>query len=98
MPTLTVLYGMPGDPEDFRSHYQTKHLPLARALPGAESVHHSLRVDQLAGGATIFATFRATFPTRAALDTALASPRGQAAQADVPAFATGGVTILVEEH
>lgn len=45
----------------------------------------------------MFAAFHASFATREALDAALASSEGQAAQADVPNFATGGVTILIED-
>lgn len=97
MTTLTVLYGTPTDPEAFRGHYEAVHLPLARAIPGAEDLSYSLRVGRIAGDADVFASFRASFPSRAALDAALASPEGVAAQADVPAFATGGVTILVED-
>lgn len=96
MTTLTVLYGPPADPKAFRRHYEGVHVPLAQALPGATDLHYSLNVDTLAGS-PIVATFRATFATRQALDDALASPQGQAAQADVPNFASGGVTILVEE-
>lgn len=36
--------------------------------------------------------------TRAALATVLASPEGQATIADVPNFATGGVTLLFDER
>lgn len=96
MPMLTVLYGQPADPAAFRRHYEEVHLPLAKALPGATDLRYSLEVDTLAGEQPVFAAFHASFPTREALDAALRSPEGQAAQADVPAFATGGVTILVE--
>ncbi|MBM7516902.1 EthD family reductase [Nocardioides nitrophenolicus] len=96
MPTLTVLYGIPSDPDAFRRHYDEVHVPLARALPGATALRYSLAVETLAGEHPVFASFHAEFPTREALDAALASPEGQAAQADVPAFASGGVTILVE--
>lgn len=96
MPMLTVLYGRPADTDAFRRHYEEVHVPLAKALPGATDVRYSLDVDTLAGDHPVFAAFHATFPTREALDAALASPEGQAAQADVPNFADGGVTILVE--
>ncbi|KAB2812523.1 EthD family reductase [Pimelobacter simplex] len=96
MPTLTVLYGTPVDPAAFRRHYEEVHLPLARELPGASDLSVTLDVDTLAGEHPVFAIFRARFATRSALDAALASPAGQAAQADVPAFASGGVTIVVE--
>ncbi len=96
MATLTVLYGPPADPEAFRRHYEDVHLPLAQALPGATDLGYSLQVDTLAGDPPVFAAFHAEFATVEALQGALASPEGQAAQADVPNFADGGVTILVE--
>jgi uncharacterized protein (TIGR02118 family) len=96
MPTLTVLYGPPADADAFRAHYVERHLPLAQALPGATDLTYSLDIDTLAGETLVFATFRARFASTDAVEAALASPEGQAAQADVPTFADGGVTILVE--
>ena len=95
MTTLMVLYGPPSDPAAFRDHYETTHLPLAEALPGATAMRYSLDVAAAEGDSPYAAVFEADFADGAALDAALASPEGQAAQADVPAFATGGVTILV---
>ncbi|MBS46027.1 MAG: ethyl tert-butyl ether degradation protein EthD [Nocardioides sp.] len=95
MATLTVLYGPPADADAFRSHYEEKHLPLAQALPGARDLTYAIGVTTLAGE-PVHASFRATFDSVADLEAALGSPEGQAAQADVPAFADGGVTILVE--
>lgn len=96
MPVLTVLYGPPADVEAFSRHYEDVHVPLAKALPGATNLQYTLAVENLAGDAPVFAAFHASFTTREALDAALASPEGQAAQADVLNFATGGVTILIE--
>ena len=67
-------------------------------MPGVKDLRYSLHLDSLAGDADIFATLRAAFSSRDALDAALASPEGKVAQADVPAFADGGVTILVERE
>ncbi|MET4147505.1 EthD family reductase [Arthrobacter sp. UYCo732] len=95
MPVLTVLYGPPTDGEAFSRHYEEVHVPLAKALPGAIDLHYTLAVDNVTGDIPVFAAFHASFTTREALDAALASPEGQTAQADVPNFATGGVTILI---
>jgi uncharacterized protein (TIGR02118 family) len=97
MPLLTVLYGPPTDAEAFSRHYEEVHVPLAKALPGASDLRYTLTVDNIAGDIPVFAAFHASFATREALDAALASSEGQAAQADVPNFATGGVTILIED-
>jgi uncharacterized protein (TIGR02118 family) len=96
MPVLTVLYGPPTDAQAFRRHYEAVHVPLAKARPGATDLQYTLSVDNIGGDTPVFAAFHASFTTREALDAALASPEGQAAQADVPNFATGGVTILIE--
>ena len=63
-------------------------------MPGVKDLRYRLHLDPLAGDADIFATFRAAFSSRDALDATLASLEGKTAQADVPAFADGGVTIL----
>jgi uncharacterized protein (TIGR02118 family) len=96
--TLTVLYGCPSDPEAFREHYLNQHLPLAKALPGAFDLRYSLTVNTLAGDVDVFATFRASFASADAIHAALASPEGRAAQDDVPTFADGGVSILIEHE
>lgn len=96
MPTLTVLYGPPADPDHFRRHYEETHMPLVRKLPGVRDLRYDLDVITLAGDRPVFAVFHATFDSMEALEAALASPEGQATQADVPNYADGGVTILVE--
>lgn len=77
MTSLTVLYRRPSDPDAFRRHYEQQHPPLTRALPGVKDLRYSLHLDTLAGDAEIFATFRAAFSSRDALDAALASARGR---------------------
>ncbi|AQA01141.1 ethyl tert-butyl ether degradation protein EthD [Mycobacterium sp. MS1601] len=92
--TLQVLYRQPDDPDEFRRYYRDHHLPLARAIPGVLCVRYTLDVTSLAGEASYFAVFEADFADLTSLQSALASPEGQRAQADVVHFASGGVDIL----
>lgn len=94
MYTLAVLYGQPSNPEAFRHHYQTTHLPLAQKLPGVRASRYSLEVSAAEGDSPFFAVFEADFDSAAAMLEALTSPEGAAAQADVSNFATGGAQII----
>lgn len=92
--TLTVLYPQPSDPEHFRDYYQRVHLPLARKLPGLQGARYTLEVEAPGAASPFIAIFEADFESAEALGAALGSPQGQAAQTDIPNFATGGVTVL----
>lgn len=96
---LTILYGRPADPAAFNRYYEDTHLPIAGRMrnltrwtitpfePGPDGVqpeYHSV-VDLYA-------------ESRAALEAVLNSPEGQAASADVPNFADGGVLFLWGEE
>lgn len=94
MYTLMVLYGPVDQPHVFREYYENTHLPLARNLPGIRRTRLSLDIAAAEGPAPYGAVFEADFDSAEAMVTALESPEGQAAQADVPNFATGGVRIL----
>jgi uncharacterized protein (TIGR02118 family) len=94
MHKLLVLYPPPTDPAHFERYYRRVHLPLAEKLPGAIDLRFSLLID--AGGAPspYFAVFEADFSDAAAMADAMASPAGQAVEADVPNYATGGAIVL----
>ncbi|MGP3923749.1 EthD family reductase [Streptomyces sp. 8N616] len=97
MHILTCLYGHPTDPEAFDAHFQNVHAPLAMKviglglrrgtatrlvpLPDGTPPPYYVKVDLVADSAET-------------LDAVLNSPEGQAAQADMANFATGGVTLL----
>lgn len=93
---LTILYGRPVDPDAFDRYYRDAHIPIASAMKGltgwtmnwlqpapadGEPPAYHLVVDLYA-------------ESREAMQEVLNSPEGQAASADVPNFATGGVTFL----
>ncbi len=93
MHRLMVLYPAPVDRAEFERHYRDVHLPLCTRLPGVIEISFALGVDAPDGG-PYFAVFEATFASAEALGAALASPEGQAVQADVPNYATGGAIVV----
>lgn len=91
---LQVLYPHPEDPHQFEEHYRNVHLPLAAKLPGVLSARFSLAVGSANPESPYFATFEADFENEEALVAAMTSQRGQAVEADVPNYATGGAIVL----
>lgn len=95
MHRMLVLYGHPKDPEHFRNYYLNTHLPIAAKMPGIKGARHSFEVAALgADKSPYICAFEADFDSAEALFAALTSPEGQATAADVPNYATGGVTML----
>ncbi|MEB3371945.1 EthD family reductase [Saccharopolyspora mangrovi] len=92
MHKLLVLYPHPEDPAAFQAHYEGVHLPLAAKLPGMLDHRYSLNVHA-EPESPYFAVFEADFPDAATMAAALASPEGEAVQADVPNYATGAVVL-----
>ena len=99
MINLTVLYGMPDDPEGFADHYRTEHIKLARNVPNMVTEMIWGPVTGTLGGepSRYFWSNNFAFADKASMDAALASHAGQIAAADMAPYATGGVTILVTE-
>lgn len=93
MHRLIVLYPEPADRAAFEAYYRETHLPLCAKLPGVQDISFSLGIGAR-GESPYFAVFEATFADEAALGAALSSPEGQAVEADVPNYATGGATVL----
>jgi len=91
---VVALYGTPQDPDHFRAHYLSTHLPLARKLPGLVDMHYSFAVETLGPGETYFCTWTGIFADAEAAAAAMQSPEGQAVAADVANYASGGVTLL----
>ena len=95
---LLVMYGHPTDTDAFDTYYREVHLPIARKMKGLKrwtvgKVQGT--PDGKPGTYYFFADLYAE--SRAAMEAILASPEGQAAVADVPKFATGGVTFLYSD-
>jgi hypothetical protein len=81
---VTVCYGKPTDPAAFDSHYAQVHAPLVLQVPG------------LSGYSGYYVAFL-DFATEADYRTGLRSPEMAKVGADVPTFATGGVTMLTQQ-
>lgn len=96
---LTVLYGHPDDPEAFDRYYRETHIPIARKMQGlrgwtigkCESAEPGVKPPY-------YMIVGLWADSREALEAVLASPEGQATIADVPKFATGGVTFVYDEE
>jgi len=95
MHVLTVCYGHPADPAAFDAHYGSTHVPLANKIPGVESYtwRHCASLDDSPPPYYLLAEL--SFASEDALKAGLGSPEAQTAVADVPNFATGGVTMFV---
>ena len=95
MARLLVLYDIPADPDAFDRYYFETHIPIAGKLPGLRScVVSSGSVSLMAGGQPIHLVAELEFGSMAELQSAMASPEGQATVADLANFAQAGVTVL----
>jgi uncharacterized protein (TIGR02118 family) len=95
MHRLLVLYNEPKDPAHFRKYYTETHLPLVSKMRGAKKASFSFDTKPMGpGNAPYFCVFEADFESEAAMMDAFASKEGQAVVADVPNYASGGVTMM----
>jgi uncharacterized protein (TIGR02118 family) len=94
MHRLLVLYPTPIDPDHFRRHYESVHVPLAKNVPGIREMRYGFDAvtdgEGLEQGLSFFCVFEATWDDERSMVDALASPEGQAVVADVANYATGG--------
>ena len=98
MTRLLVLYGHPKDPAAFDRHYREVHIPIAKKMKGLRKWTIG-KVTGTPGGEPSPYHYIADLylDSRADFERLLASPEGKAAVADVPNYATGGVTFLYTE-
>ena len=89
MHKMLVLYPRGQDDKKFRSHYASKHIPLARKLPGLLACRYSFSLKGVRGAESpYYCVFEADFADEAAMGAAMQSPEGQAVGADVPNYVT----------
>jgi uncharacterized protein (TIGR02118 family) len=95
MHRLLVLYNEPKDPAHFRKYYVETHVPLAGKMAGVKKAAFSFDGKAMGPGkAPYFCVFEADFESEAAMMDAFGSKEGQAVVADVPNYASGGVTMM----
>ncbi|MDP3085843.1 MAG: EthD family reductase [Rubrivivax sp.] len=96
---LSVLYGQPKDPAAFEAHYLGTHMPLVAAAPAPASAEATIGLPGPDGSAPPFyRLFEAWFDSAEHLAAVTGSPAWQRVVADVPNFASGGVTILLSQR
>src|SRR5262245_18685782 len=95
---LLVLYGRPTNPAAFDRYYREKHIPIAKRMKGLKKWTIG-KVQGTPDGSPppFYYVADLYLDTREDFERLLASPEGQAAVADVPNYATGGVTFLYTE-
>ena len=98
MTRLLVLYGHPKDPAAFDKYYQEAHLPIAKQMKGLKKWTIG-KVQGMPGNeqAPYYYVADLYMESREEFERLLSSPEGQAAVADVPKYATGGVTFIYTE-
>jgi len=95
---VIVLYNHPTDPAAFDAYYLSTHAPIAKKMPGLRKYMVSREAVSTPQGDKpyhLIATLE--FDSLAAAGTAFGSPEGAAALADIPNFASGGLTVLMYE-
>ena len=97
MAQLLVLYNKPADTAVFDAHYTGVHVPLALKIPGLRSLVTSTAAPKPMVGTAPYLVAELNFDSMADLDTALASPEGQATAGDLANFAHAGVTLFAFE-
>jgi uncharacterized protein (TIGR02118 family) len=96
MAQLVVMYKTPKDAVAFDKHYSEKHIAIAKKLPGLKKYEISRGpVATPAGPSGYHLVAMLHFDSLVAIQGAFSSAEGQAAVADVQAFATGGVDIFM---
>ncbi len=95
---LIALFTKPDDPAAFDQHYYETHLPLAKKMPGLARIEVSKIAGNVMGGEVpYYLITEMFFDDMDAVKAALKSPEGQAAGADVMAFAGKYLTLLTSE-
>jgi uncharacterized protein (TIGR02118 family) len=98
MARLLVMYKTPHDAAAFDKHYADVHVPLAKKIPGLRKFEMSRGSIATPGGPSGYHRIAILhFDNVPAIQSAFASPQGQAAVADAQTLATGGVDIYMFE-
>ncbi|HUA49692.1 MAG TPA: EthD family reductase [Solirubrobacteraceae bacterium] len=98
MVKLVVCYGTPEDMAAFDAHYTETHVPLVHKIPSLKRFEHGKVLGTPDGArAPYYYLAELWFDSPGDLQGAMQSAEGEAAGADVPAFASGGATLMIAE-
>ena len=98
MVKLVVAYGPPEDPAAFGEYYASTHVPLVQRIPKLRRFKAGKVLGTPDGTPAPYHFLAELWLDNAEeLQTAMGSAEGQAAGADVAAFATGGATLMIAE-
>ena len=93
MAKLIVLYRIPRDPAEFDRYYAQVHTPLVKKIPGLRRLEVTRLTGAPSGASDLHQIAELYFDNAAAREAALASNEGKAAEADLPKFAEGIVSV-----
>ena len=85
------IYSRP--PAEFDRYYAQVHTPLAKKIPGLRRFEVTRVTGAPSGASDLYLIAELYFDNPAARETALATNEGKAAEADVPKFAEGIVSV-----
>jgi len=94
MVKLVALYKIPGDTAEFDRHYAGVHTPLVKRYPGLRKLEITRLTGAPLGESKFYLMAEMYFDSRAAMDSALASPEGKAVARDLMSFAAKEVTVF----
>ena len=95
---VVALHNPPVPPSRYDDYYRDVHMPLVQRVPGVRNIRFGKVLRASDGGPPpYFLISDVYFDDEDALQRALDSPEMAAAFADVPNFATGGVSIMICE-
>ncbi len=90
---ITVLYGHPTNPEEFEKYYFETHMPLVIAANPGKRMETSKCPPAADGSPTpYYRIFEIWFDSQAEMAAITSTPEWKKVVADVPNFATGGIT------
>ena len=93
MTKLIVVYRTPRDPAEFDRYYAQVHTPLAKKIPGLRRFEVTRVTGAPSGASDLYLIAELYFDNAAAREAALTSNEGKAAEADLPKFAEGIVSV-----
>lgn len=96
MAKLIVLYNKPADAAAFDAYYFSKHVPLAKTIPGLRSYEvNKGAIGTPQGPSPVHLVAILSFDSMEAIGAAFGSKEGQATAADVVNFGQAGVQMLM---